>query len=152
CRRPLPRSKLWPQHALAGVSRVTSNFDRSGYLAAVRRVINYIQAGDCFQVNLAQRLLVRAALPPLELYRRLRALNPAPFAGYFHASRALAIASASPERFLRVQDGVVETYPIKGTRPRGGTPEQDDLRREELLRSLKDRAENVMIVDLLRND
>jgi para-aminobenzoate synthetase component 1 len=90
-------------------------------------------------------------LPPLELYRRLRERNPAPFAGYFDLGD-FVIASASPERFVRVVGGEVETRPIKGTRPRGATPEEDRQRAEELSRSAKDRAENVMIIDLLRND
>jgi para-aminobenzoate synthetase component 1 len=87
----------------------------------------------------------------LDLYGRLRQCNPAPFAGYLDLGN-FAIASASPERFVLVQDGQVQTRPIKGTRPRGATPEQDRQRAEELLASAKDRAENVMIVDLLRND
>ena len=103
---------------------VSSNFDRTGYLKAVRRVVEYIHAGDCFQVNLSQRLLHRADVHPLELYRRLRERNPAPFAGYFDLGD-FVIASASPERFLRVENGEVETRPIKGTRPRGATPEED---------------------------
>jgi para-aminobenzoate synthetase component 1 len=134
-----------------GLSGVTSNFDRPGYLAAARRAIDYVHAGDCFQVNLSQRLLHPATLPPLELYQRLRERNPAPFAGYFDLGD-FVIASASPERFLRVEGGEVETRPIKGTRPRGATPEEDRALAEELLHSAKDRAENVMIIDLLRND
>jgi para-aminobenzoate synthetase component 1 len=130
---------------------LASNFDRATYLDTIRRAIEYVHAGDSFQVNVAQRLLVPARLPPLELYRRLRECNPAPFAGYFDLGE-FVIASASPERFLHVQDGAVETRPIKGTRPRGGTPAEDLARREELLHSAKDRAENIMIVDLLRND
>ncbi len=130
---------------------VFSNFDRAGYLAAVRRAIDYIHAGDCFQVNLSQRLLHEEALPPLELYHRLRTRNPAPFAGYFDLGE-FVIASASPERFVRVEEGRAETRPIKGTRPRGRTPEQDARLRDDLLRSAKDHAENVMIIDLLRND
>ena len=130
---------------------MTSNFDRAGYLKAARRAIDYIHAGDCFQVNLSQRLLHRATLPPLELYDRLRRRNPAPFAGYFDLGD-FAIASASPERFLRVENGEVSTRPIKGTRPRGATPEEDERQKWALLDSEKDRAENVMIVDLLRND
>jgi para-aminobenzoate synthetase component 1 len=130
---------------------LASNFDRAAYLDTIRRAITYVHAGDCFQVNIAQRLLVPARLPPLELYRRLRECNPAPFAGYFDSGE-LIIASASPERFLRVQDGAVETRPIKGTRARGGTPAEDLAQRRELLHSAKDRAENIMIVDLLRND
>jgi para-aminobenzoate synthetase component 1 len=140
-----------PSYPVPGLSGVWSNFDRSGFLEVVRRGIDYIHAGDCFQVNLAQRLLARCPLPPLELYARLRQRNPAPFAGYFDLGEAILL-SASPERFLRVENGEVETRPIKGTRPRGATPEEDRRQAEELLRSLKDRAENVMIIDLLRND
>jgi para-aminobenzoate synthetase component 1 len=138
-------------HPLPDFPDVFSNFDRAGYLKAVRRAIEYIHAGDCFQVNLAQRLLHRATLAPLELYHRLRTRNPAPFAGFFDLGD-FAIASASPERFLRVEEGRVETRPIKGTRQRGSTPEEDARQRDDLLRSAKDRAENVMIIDLLRND
>lgn len=138
-------------YPLPNFPSVYSNFDRAGYLAAVRRAIQYIHAGDCFQVNLSQRLLHRATLTPLELYHRLRMCNPAPFAGYFDLGD-FAIASASPERFLRVEEGRVQTRPIKGTRPCGSTPEEDARQRDGLLRSAKDRAENVMIIDLLRND
>jgi para-aminobenzoate synthetase component 1 len=147
----LPASILgsqWPVPTLAGL---TSNFDRPTYLDTVCRAIEYVHAGDCFQVNIAQRLLYPAVLPPLDLYRRLRERNPAPFAGYLDLGE-FVVASASPERFLRVQDDVVETRPIKGTRPRGATSAEDHARREELLASAKDRAENIMIVDLLRND
>jgi para-aminobenzoate synthetase component 1 len=136
-----------PEHA-----GLLSNFDRAGYLAAVGRAIDYIHAGDCFQVNLSQRLLYPATVSPLELYRRLRERNAAPFAGYFDLG-AFQIASASPERFLRVTAaGEVETRPIKGTRPRGATPAEERANQQELLHSAKDRAENIMIVDLLRND
>jgi para-aminobenzoate synthetase component 1 len=147
------RVEILPQNArpLAGMPGVLSNFDRVSYLAAVRHAIDYIHAGDCFQVNLSQRLLHPATLPPLKLYRRLRERNPAPFAGYFDLGD-FVIASASPERFVRVEGGEVETRPIKGTRPRGATPEEDRGYAEGLLRSAKDRAENVMIIDLLRND
>ncbi len=137
--------------AVPGLPGVFSNFDRPRYLETIRRGIEYVHAGDCFQVNLAQRLLARCPLPPLELYARLRQRNPAPFAGYFDLGEAILL-SASPERFLRLEDGEVETRPIKGTRPRGATPEEDRRQAEELLRSLKDRAENIMIIDLLRND
>ncbi len=130
---------------------VFSNLERAGYLQAARRAIEYVHAGDCFQVNLSQRLLHPASLSPLELYGRLRERNPAPFAGYFDLGD-FALASASPERFLRVEKGHVETRPIKGTRPRGATLEEDERQRADLLRSAKDRAENVMIIDLLRND
>ena len=117
----------------------------------VARAIEYVHAGDCFQVNIAQALSLPLRDPPLEVYGRLRDRNPAPFAGYLDLGD-FALASASPERFLRVRDGVVETRPIKGTRPRGLTPEEDFARRQDLRESVKDRAENVMIVDLIRND
>jgi para-aminobenzoate synthetase component 1 len=149
--RPFTIAPMTDLYFLPNCPGVFSNFDRAGYLSAVRRAIEYIHAGDCFQVNLAQRLLHRAVLAPLELYERLRRRNPAPFAGYFDLGD-FAIASASPERFLRVEQGRVETRPIKGTRPRGSSPEEDARQRDDLLRSAKDRAENVMIIDLLRND
>lgn len=138
------------QRPIPGLPRLSSNFDRETYLKTIRRAIEYVHAGDCFQVNVAQRLL-HPAMPPLELYHRLRERNPATFAGYFDLGD-FVIASASPERFLRVERREVETRPIKGTRPRGATPAEDQARIEELLASAKDRAENVMIVDLLRND
>jgi para-aminobenzoate synthetase component 1 len=147
----LSAADLCPQFSIPGRRGVTSNFNRRGYLHVVRRAIDYVHAGDCFQVNLSQRLLCPATVPPMELYGRLRERNPAPFAGYFDLGE-FVIASASPERFLRVENGAVETRPIKGTRPRGATPEEDRRQADELLRSAKDRAENVMIIDLLRND
>jgi para-aminobenzoate synthetase component 1 len=147
----IPREQLCPQYAHPAAPDLYSDFDRPGYLRAVRHALDYIEAGDCFQVNLSQRLLTPARLKPLHLYEKLRRCNPAPFAGYFDLGE-FAVLSASPERFLRVTDGWVETRPIKGTRPRGHTPAEDAAAAAELLRSAKDRAENVMIVDLLRND
>ena len=140
-----------PQFPVDGRPGMTSNFDRHSYLETVARAIEYVHAGDCFQVNIAQRLMTRAPIAPLDLYEKLRSRNPAPFAGYFDLGTQ-AILSASPERFLRVQDGEVETRPIKGTRPRGQTPDEDRRLAQELQESAKDRAENIMIVDLLRND
>jgi para-aminobenzoate synthetase component I len=118
---------------------------------AVARVREYIAAGDVFQVNLSQRFEAALRIPPYELYSRLRRLNPAPFASYLNFP-AVTIVSASPERFLRVQGDLVETRPIKGTRPRGKDAVEDRRLARELTGSLKDRAENVMIVDLERND
>lgn len=128
---------------------------RGAYEDMVARVIAYIHAGDIFQANLTQRLL--AGLPdgldPFMLYRRLRALSPAPFGAYLTVGEDAAIASASPERFLSLTpDGHVTTRPIKGTRPRGNTPDEDDRFARDLVSSEKDMAENLMIVDLLRND
>jgi para-aminobenzoate synthetase component I len=148
---PLPIDCLAHQYPLDGVPGVTSNFSKPKYLEAVQQVIDYICAGDVFQVNLAQRLLSPAGCDSVSLYQRLRRCNPAPMAGYFDLGD-YQIASASPERFLRLAERMVETRPIKGTRPRTGDPAADRAAEAELLSSEKDRAENVMIVDLLRND
>jgi para-aminobenzoate synthetase component 1 len=133
------------------VSTVQSNMDQAAYAAAFRRVQDYIHAGDCYQVNLAQRFAARAKGDSWVAYQQLRMLSPAPFSAYFSTPSA-QILSASPERFLLVSDGRVETKPIKGTRPRSANPEEDAAYARELQTSIKDRAENLMIVDLLRND
>jgi para-aminobenzoate synthetase component I len=132
-------------------SKVTGNFTRKQYLAAVNRARQYIIDGDMFEVNLSQRFETDIRMSPYELYRRLRSVNPAPFAGYLGFDDA-QIVCASPERFLRKNGDTVETRPIKGTRRRGKTPEEDKVLADELLSSSKDRAENIMIVDLERND
>ncbi|MFN6105344.1 MAG: aminodeoxychorismate synthase component I [Planctomycetaceae bacterium] len=160
-RQPPDRPRAWEQSRLVelGANRfpltampgLTSNFSREGYLAGVRRAIEYIRAGDIFQVNLSQRLAMRCEWDPVETYLVLRRVNPAPFAGFL-AHDDWAVASSSPERFLAMRDGVVETRPIKGTRQRRGISEADLFTRDELRESSKDQAENVMIVDLLRND
>jgi para-aminobenzoate synthetase component 1 len=130
-----------------------STFTHRGYLDAVARVREYIIAGDIFQANLSQRFQSGLPEPPFDLYRRLRGRNPAPFSAYLDFGD-LHILSASPERFLRLEPerGQVETRPIKGTRPRGLGPMHDAALGRALAESQKDRAENVMIVDLLRND
>lgn len=143
--------ELAPQYPVVGHAEVTSNFTHEQYLETVRRAIDYIYAGDIFQVNLSQRLLAPLRDDPLELYARLRTRNPAPFAGYLEHPDWV-VASASPERFVRVEGGQVETRPIKGTRQRQAIPEADLFAGDELRESEKDHAENVMIVDLLRND
>ena len=141
-----------PSYPVPDVPGLRSNFTREGYLDAVARVIEYVYAGDIFQVNLSQRLEAPLAGTPFELYRRLRQRNPAPFAAYL-AFGDVVVVSSSPERFLCVDAGRrVETRPIKGTRPRGVGPEHDAALALALAESDKDRAENVMIVDLLRND
>jgi para-aminobenzoate synthetase component 1 len=128
-----------------------SNFTPEEYMKAVDRVREYIAAGDVFQVNLSQRFEADLKISPFELYKRLRRVNPAPFAGYLNFPN-VAIVSASPERFLRVKSDLVETRPIKGTRPRGKDAAEDERLADELVHSAKDHAENVMIVDLERND
>ncbi len=145
------RCAVAAQCALPLLDGLTSNFSCRDYLQTIERAIEYIHAGDCFQVNIAQRLLYPQRDHPARLYRRLRECNPAPFAGYLDMGD-IVLASASPERFLRVANGEVEARPIKGTRPRGSSSAEDRILMEELLASAKDRAENIMIVDLLRND
>lgn len=147
----LPLEELAPHFELSRSPEVFSNFSRRNYLAAVQRAIDYIYAGDIFQVNLSQRLLAPLRSDPIDLYARLRSRNPAPFAGYFEHPD-WAVASASPERFVCAVDGLVETRPIKGTRRRQFIPEADLFTQDELRESEKDHSENVMIVDLLRND
>ncbi|MDZ7853578.1 MAG: aminodeoxychorismate synthase component I [Halomonas sp.] len=139
----------------AGEFRLTAPFSaelsRSDYLARFATVQAYIRAGDCYQINLAQRFSAPFEGDLWAAYCRLRDTTPTPFAGYL-AWDDKAILSLSPERFLLCRDGRVETRPIKGTRPRGTTPEEDRRLADELGASLKDKAENVMITDLLRND
>jgi para-aminobenzoate synthetase component 1 len=132
---------------------IRSNFTKDKYLAAIRRAKAYIAAGDIYQVNLSQRFSGPLPVPPFDLYTRLCARNPAPFAAFLDFGE-MQVLSSSPERFLQVEARTrqVCTRPIKGTRPRGGTPEQDADLGRELLLSEKDRAELVMIVDLERND
>jgi para-aminobenzoate synthetase component 1 len=142
---------LAPSFAVSGPPGLVSNFGTREYRRAVQRVIDYIHAGDVFQVNLSQRLLYPAQASSLELYVRMRERNPATFSCYFDAGD-FQIASASPERFLRVETRHVEARPIKGTRQRMSQPEADLYAASDLRASHKDRAENVMIVDLLRND
>src|SRR5688572_5366029 len=132
-------------------SPITSSMSRDRYGRAFRRLQGYIRDGDCYQVNLAQRFAAPAQGDPWLAYQALRVMNPAPFAAYLNTPYA-RVLSASPERFLAVRAGYVETRPIKGTRPRAGHPRLDARLIEELRASAKDRAENVMIVDLLRND
>lgn len=124
---------------------------RAEYEAAVRRIQEYIAAGDCYQVNLSRRIDVPLSVPPWEIYERLRRASPAPFAAYLNCGDH-QVLSSSPELFLRVSGRDAATRPIKGTRPRGRSPEEDCALGEELIRSEKDRAELLMIVDLERND
>jgi para-aminobenzoate synthetase component 1 len=129
-----------------------ADLDQDEYRNAIERIQAYIQAGDCYQVNFAQRFQAPCQGDAWSAYRALRAACPTPFAGFQALDDGGAILSLSPERFLQVSQGRVETRPIKGTRPRGATPTEDAANAAELLASPKDRAENLMIVDLLRND
>jgi para-aminobenzoate synthetase component I len=151
----LVEAPSYPVFGVDGAEAVglRSTFTHRGYLDAVARVRDYIVAGDIFQANLSQRLQAPLGEPPFELYTRLRGRNPAAFAAYLDFDD-LKVLSASPERFLRLDENGrhVETRPIKGTRPRGLGPMHDAALGRALSESDKDRAENVMIVDLLRND
>jgi para-aminobenzoate synthetase component I len=153
---PAPsREPAEPPHAI----EMRSGLDRAAYEAGVESVRQWIANGDIYQANLTRRLEAAFRGDPWALYRRLRTGDPALFAAYLDLGASpftgapRAIASASPEPFLSVtHDGLVETNPIKGTRPRGRDRETDRALACELLGSVKDRAENVMIVDVLRND
>lgn len=133
------------------VGPVTCNFTPERYRQAFSHIQRYIRAGDCYQVNLAQRFAADVSGDHWLGYQTLRRLNPAPYSAYLNLP-GTRILSSSPERFLEVRQGRVESKPIKGTRPRAAAPEGDSALARELRGSIKDRAENLMIVDLLRND
>ena len=142
---------LPPPRGVSGTWR--TEISRDTYQDKVAHIIEAIRAGDIYQANFTQRLTATVAnAPSFDLYRQLRTLAPAPFGAFFNAG-TVKLMSASPERFLKLDvKGQVETRPIKGTRPRGKTPAEDAALAAELTSSAKDRAENLMIVDLLRND
>ena len=140
-----------PEGVPARPSALVSNFTREEYLRVVERALEHIAAGDIYQVNLAQRFRMESAPTAPALYGALRAESPAPFSSLVTTPSG-GIVSSSPERFFAIQGSRIETWPIKGTRPRGGTPEEDQALATILRGSAKDRAENVMIVDLERND
>jgi anthranilate synthase component 1 len=148
-----PPADIGPRHeprCLAdGTAR--SAFPREAFLAAVDRAIEYIRAGDVFQVVLSRRLEIPFAAPALELYRTLRVVNPSPFMFYLRTPTCTLVGS-SPEIMVREVDGVVTVRPLAGTRRRGATPEEDRLLAEDLLADPKERAEHVMLIDLGRND
>ncbi len=129
----------------------TSNFERSGFEAAVERVKEYIFAGDAFQVVPSQRFQVDVGVSPFGIYRGLRTVNPSPYMYYINFAD-FALVGSSPEPLIKVDRGWVETRPIAGTRPRGATPEEDKQLADDLLADAKERAEHIMLVDLGRND
>jgi para-aminobenzoate synthetase component 1 len=162
---PQPASKAVPRPAPAGPAAlpadeslptrpaIHTSHPRDRYLAMVQAGIDAVLAGDIFQANLAQRLTTAATIDPVELHRTARRLNPAPFAACFELERGGPhLVSMSPERFLQVRQGVVRMHPIKGTRRVLASPEADFYAGADLAASDKDLAENVMIVDLVRND
>ncbi len=130
---------------------VEADFSGEDYMNAVDHMIRYIVDGDIYVVNMTHQLRMHSDCPPLTLFRRLRKQNPSPFGGYLDYGD-FQIVCASPERFMKLTDGLISTRPIKGTRRRGNTPEEDRALKEELAHSEKDQSELLMIVDLERND
>ena len=145
-----PRSEV-AEAKFKVTTAIQSNMTESTYTQAFERIKKYLKEGDCYQVNLAQRFEAECEGDLWTAYCALRQLNSAPFSGYFNVP-GVQILSSSPERFLKVSDGCVETKPIKGTRPRKSSLVENQEQIEALKNSPKDRAENLMIVDLLRND
>jgi anthranilate/para-aminobenzoate synthase component I len=128
-----------------------SNFSKDGYKKMIEACKEYIAAGDIYQANLSQRLVVEGETDPWGLYKNLRAINPSPFSAFLKMED-ICLASASPERLVRVAGGIVETRPIAGTRPRGKSPAEDLATARALLGNEKEAAEHIMLVDLERND
>ncbi len=133
-------------------TRVMSNITKKEYIDMVNRCKEYISAGDIFQANLSQRLSAHVnGVDPLNLYRILREINPSPFSAFFDTGD-MQLVSSSPERLVRLHDGIVETRPIAGTMPSGNDPVKNGILQRELLSDEKERAEHIMLVDLERND
>lgn len=130
---------------------ISPNFTKKEYMQAVDDMISYIIEGDIYIANMTQHLYIESPRKPFEVFRDLRKQNPSPFGGFLNY-KGLQIVCASPERFLQMHDRHVETRPIKGTRKRGATPDEDAAMRAELENSKKDKSELLMIVDLERND
>jgi len=131
--------------------KVSSNFTKTGFKAIVLRAKKYIKAGDIIQVVPSQRFKVKTAKPPFQIYRDLRSLNPSPYM-YFLKLKGFYIAGSSPEMLVRCENGIIQTRPIAGTRPRGRNEQEDVKLEKELLADQKERAEHLMLVDLGRND
>jgi anthranilate/para-aminobenzoate synthase component I len=146
-----PIQRRLPQFQSTTTAHPDSNFTKEQYIKMVLRGKEYIAAGDIYQANLSQRFSVPFDQDPWLLYKVLREVNPSPFAGFLQMED-LFLVSASPERLIRLQGGLLETRPIAGTRPRGKNPPEDRDMRTELLSSEKERAEHLMLVDLERND
>lgn len=150
------RDGYWQQNTASTVgnyqvSHWQSNMDKQQYLEKFEQIQQYLQSGDCYQINLAQRFSAEFSGDAWAAYLTLREANQAPFSAFIQLPQG-AVLSISPERFIEVKDRRIETKPIKGTRPRFVDPAADQASAEQLAASPKDRAENVMIVDLLRND
>jgi anthranilate synthase component 1 len=147
--QPLPKHPPKPAPVASG--NLTSNFTRESFEKAVGKIKEYITAGEAIQVVLSQRLSQPTSTDPFEIYRALRSINPSPYMFYFDL-KDFYIVGASPEILVRVENGIVATRPLAGTRPRGSTPEEDSRLEHELKTNEKERAEHIMLVDLGRND
>ena len=134
-----------------GLAKIQSNFTPPQFEDAVRKAVEYINAGDIFQVVLSQRFRAETRARPFAVYRALRVVNPSPFMFYLRAGE-VTLVGASPEIMCRVENGAITNRPLAGTRPRGKSPEEDKRLGEELLADPKERAEHIMLVDLARND
>jgi para-aminobenzoate synthetase component 1 len=155
CAELVARFSVLPEQPIkrpfAVLGEIRSNMDKNAYAAAFGRIKQYLLEGDCYQVNLTQRFAATCTGDPWTAYQALRQANAAPFSGYLNLPE-VRILSSSPERFLKLHNRMVETKPIKGTRPRKTDAAEDQAQMALLENSTKDRAENLMIVDLLRND
>ncbi len=130
---------------------ISFDFTKEDYKKAVKEMMEHIVEGDIYIANMTQKMMIKSEMPPFTMFRRMRQSNPSPFGGYCHYGN-VKVVSASPERFLRMKNRVIETKPIKGTRKRGTTAAEDAALKKELAQSAKDRSELLMIVDLERND
>ena len=128
-----------------------SNFSKKDYIRSIKKILEHIRAGDIYQVCLSQRFKTKLPFSAYELYLKLNKINPAPFSAYLNFDKC-KIISSSPELFLHIENNMIETRPMKGTRPRGNTAKEDALLKDELMMSAKDISELLMIVDLERND
>jgi anthranilate synthase component 1 len=137
--------------AESGGDKIKSNFSKAEYLTAVDKCKEYIKAGDIFQVVLSQRFTAEVSCDPFNIYRALRIVNPSPYMFYLQL-KGCSVIGSSPEMLVRIVDGTAHYRPIAGTRPRGGSEDEDALLAEELKADEKERAEHIMLVDLGRND
>jgi len=147
----LPLVDIQPKAPTALSGRFQSNFTQAGYEAAVRKAVEYIHAGDAFQIVLSQRFHTTTQAKPFDIYRALRVVNPSPFMFHLQAG-PVTLVGASPEIMCRVENNEVTVRPLAGTRHRGATPEEDAKLAADLLADPKERAEHIMLVDLARND
>ena len=149
--RPIRKEARKPRKTSRAKSNIISNFTKNGFVEAVKKAKHYVKIGDIIQIVLSQRFKTGFNYAPIDLYRRLRMVNPSPYM-YYLKLNDMALVGSSPELMVRCEDGIVELRPIAGTRPRGKTEEEDKKLERNLLASPKEKAEHIMLVDLGRND